>query len=58
MSKKSTMLGYGQKTSPLDNNAFIPGVGKYQIESSIDPVKNRGKSISFGVSREVINMVI
>ena len=52
------MLGYGQKTSPLDNKGLIPGVGMYQIESSINPVKNRGKSISFGVSREVRNMLI
>lgn len=55
LSKRSTMLGYGQKIMPLQNKDVVPGVGKYDIESGIDPVKNRRKCISFGVSREVIN---
>jgi hypothetical protein len=48
------MLGYGQKTMGINEKVHSPGVGTYQLESDINPEKNRNHCVTFGVSREVI----
>jgi hypothetical protein len=53
MSKRTTMLGYGDKTMGPDNPTPTPGVGSYTFNNEINPEKNMRRSISFGVSREV-----
>jgi DNA-directed RNA polymerase subunit K/omega len=54
MSKRATMLGYGEKVFVMKKKDNVPGVGLYDLGRGIDPLKNRKRSISFGVSREVI----
>ncbi len=53
LSKISANFGRSKKLGGLGDKELLPGVGQYNMEDSINPVKNRRKCISFGVSREV-----